>query len=214
MPRPYPFDRLRKLRRPQAVELSRWARAAPLAALIRRGAEARGWLGAPLELRLGSLVRWSDEAPPHPGAYALLDGVRPAGMHLGPRIAAAIVERTLGSGAEAVAARGPLGEVERGVLAYALGRWLGEGEHAIGAVFAHAPALAEAVGPRMVWPFELSLGEVSDRGALWLPEPVGVGEALPRSAPGWLPIGVWLEAGEATLAAEEVASLRPRDVIV
>ncbi|MBX3275506.1 MAG: type III secretion system cytoplasmic ring protein SctQ [Sandaracinaceae bacterium] len=213
--RPFPYDRLRRMTKAQAVELARWARAAPIAALVRRGREARGWLGAPLELRLGAAVSWADaEVPASEGAYALLEGVRPAGLVLAPRVACAIVERALGAGAEAVGARGPLGEVERGVLAYALARWLGEGAYSVGAVFAHAPALVEAVGPRLVWPLELAIGDVTGRGALWLPEPAGVGVAPPRAAAAWLPLRCVVDAGEATLPAAEIAALRAGDVLV
>ncbi len=214
MLRPFPYDRLRRLTRARAVQLSRWARSAPIAALVRHGAEARGWLGAPLSLRLDPMVEWRDDAPASAGAYALLEGVRPVGLFLGPRVANAIVERTLGAGADATHARGPLGEVERGVLAYALARWLGEGDLHVGAVFAHAPALVEAVGPRLVWPLEITLGEVRDRAALWLPEPVGVAERPPRTAPASLPVRLWVDAGEATLPASEIAALRPGDVVL
>lgn len=212
--RPYPYDRLRRLTRARAVELSRWARSAPIAALVGRGRDARGWLGAPLELTLGAAVEWTDGAPEREGAYALLEGVRPAGLVLGPRIASAIVERALGAGAEAIGARGPLDEVERGVLAYAIARWIGEGALSLGAVFAYAPALVEAVGPRLVWPFELTLGDARGRGALWLPEPVGVADAPARPAPSWAPVSLSVVAGEATLPAAELAALRPGDAIL
>ena len=78
--RPFPHDRLRRLSRDEAVQLSRWARSAPLAALIRRGREARGWLGAPIELSFEAAIAGAREAAPKEGVYALLDGVRPAGM--------------------------------------------------------------------------------------------------------------------------------------
>ena len=212
--RAYPVERLRKMTRAEAVQLSRWARSAPLAALERRGRQARGWLGAPLELRLGTAVQWSDEAPASEGAYVLLEGLRPAGLFLGPRIASAIVARSLGAGIETIGGRGPLGAIEAGVLAYAVARWLGEGPFSVGAVFGYAPALVEAVGPRLTWPFELSLGEARGRGALWLPDSVGIRASPPAAAPGWLPVTLLAEAGRATLSAAEIADFAPGDVLI
>lgn len=211
--RPYPVDRLRRLTRERAEALTRWARSAPIAALVSRGRDAKPWLGAPLEVTLDAAVEWTDDAPPGEGAWVLLDGPRPAGLALSAEIASALVERTLGA-EEAIGARGPMGEVERGVLAYAIARWLGPGPWAVAAVFTRSPALVEALGPRMVWPIALTLGEARGRGALWLPEPRGVAPAPSREPPPWLPIVLRADAGRATLPTSEVVALEVGDVVI
>ncbi|GAB5542486.1 MAG: hypothetical protein SangKO_022460 [Sandaracinaceae bacterium] len=215
--RPYPFERLPRLSREDVERLGRWSRAAPWRALSEGAGRAREMLGQPVTIRVGS---------PEPGrALPAVDAARPTllwsgaseiGMTLDPTLAAAIVELTLGGAiAEHDAATGPLGELERGVLAYAFGRWLAPSPWRLADVFAHPAALHALMDAPIRWSAEIAIGPLEGRADLWLPR-----DAAPttrRSPPAWsrdLPIALVLDAGDATLTARDLAALRPGDVLV
>lgn len=226
--RPYPFDRLRRFGRREARTLTAWARATPLAALSRGGEAAASWLGAPIVLRPGGPERGAEPPPDAavPSALLLRGDGAPVGLLIDPTVAAALIERTLGGEGDVPAAAGPLGELERGVLAYALGRWLAAADIGwrVAAVFAHPAAALEACGEgpaeargeaRVRWPLELLVGETRGPASLWLPaRPEG---AVARRAPEWarrLPVAISAVAGHAVLPARELATLRNGDVIL
>ena len=110
--------------------------------------------------------------------------------------------------------RGPLGDVERGVLAYALARWLGPGPLVVAAVVTTEAALREAVPAGLEWPLELRLGALRGAGELWLPEVAELAPAPRRPLPAWFPLEASVVAGLATLEAAELARLEPGDAIV
>lgn len=211
--RPYPIDRLRRFSREQARELTAWARSAPIGALVTRGRDARGWLGAPVDVKLGSPVEHTADAH-RDGAFCLLEGEPRAGLWLDPGFAAALVERALGGEEPAQATRGPMSDVERGVLAYALARWLGPGPWSVAAVLTSEPPLLEAVAPRIRWPLELSLGTARGRGELLLARRPGLGAPPRHTLPHWIPVEASVVAGFATLTVSDVAGLRVGDAII
>ncbi len=82
----YPVERLRRIPPERARDLTRWARSAPIGALMRGADAARGWLGAPIDVRLGVCVRW-DESSVERGSFVLLEGGDDRlGLWLEPRI--------------------------------------------------------------------------------------------------------------------------------
>ena len=210
---PYPIEQLRRLTRERAREISDWARSGPIGGLATGGRGARDWLGTPIDVSLGPVREW-DGGGLLEGAFVLLEGEPRAGLWLDPAIAGALVERTLGGEEDACPTLGPMGEVERGVLAYAVARWLGSGAWSVGTVLTSGPPLIEAVRPRARWSLALSLGVARGRGELWLGASDGLAPAPRRTPPGWLPIEVWIDGGRATLSAAEIAALGVGDVVI
>jgi flagellar motor switch/type III secretory pathway protein FliN len=189
-----------------------------LARLIETGRASASWLGAPIELA----VRPSPSpAPipdaPWPSAVLETDGAL-VGLTIDPRVAAAIVDRTLGGdGTDRDPAAGPWGELERGVLAYAIGRWLGP-PWSLRAVFAYPAAMIEAWGaePRPSLGLDVTVGVARGRAELWIPEH-GSGPASLRDLPSWtgdLPLVLRATVGDATLDARELARLGVGDVVL
>lgn len=164
----------------------------------------------PIGLRLEEPTEWSAPPPNARGVYVLLEGSSVAGLRLGPALACALVDRTLGGDGDG--AMGALGSVERGVLAYAVARWLAETGWKVAAIFGHAPALIAALGsPSLRWPITAELGAVEDIAELWL---TGPAPAAPPVVPSDLPITARVRVGRARLAAHEVAGLAPHDVLL
>ena len=220
-PRPHPFDRLPRVSRADASRATAWARSAQLARLIASGQACATWLGAPIELdvRPAGLAAPLPDAP-WPSAVLEHDGAI-VGLTLEPRVAAAIVDRTLGGdGAAHDPAAGPWGELERGVLAYAMGRWLG-GSWSLRAVFAHPAAMIEAWGaePRPCLGLEVTVGAARGRAELWIPHHAPRRASAPalRELPSWareLPLVLSATVGHATLEARELARLRVGDAVL
>jgi len=215
--RPYPFDRLPSLTRGDVERLGRWARAAPWGALSAGRERARELLGHPVSVQ--------PRAPERQRPLPPLDAARPTlvwtgeaeiGLTLDPTLAAAIVELTLGgSVAAADIAAGPLGELERGVLSYAFGRWLAGSPWQVADAFAHPAALHALLVDPIRWPAEIAIGPLRGEAALWLPPDAA--PPRPRALPHWateLPVELVLDAGDATLTARELHALRPGDVLV
>lgn len=218
--RGFPFDRLPRLSRADADARGRHARG-PLTALS-RGAEASGeWLGLPVRLEV-------DGAPARPSSTldptlaALLEdaaGTR-AALLLDPAIALLIVERIVGGDVEELV-DAPLSDLECGLLAHAISRWLREGGSRFGvaAVLTSGAALAEALGARdslLRWPLALRIGAARGNAALVIAEHAPVEDA-PVTLPACLaaaPIELAITAGRAELDARTVASLEPGDVVV
>lgn len=150
----------------------------------------------------------------------------PAGLVLDPTTATALLERVLGGDGAVTASAGPFSEVECGVLAYGLARWLTAAPHrwCVATVFAYPAALFESLlgggPPELVqWPMELQIGQARGIATLWLSEPAGQGPvaALSPPLPGWasqLPVVLSAVAGCATLSIHQLSSLRPGDVVL
>lgn len=214
-----PLAALPRLSRREARLLTAWARASPLRPLERGGRAARAWLGVPIAL--SPEAPSVGDSPPTlarlPSALLLRPDGPPAGLVLDATIAAALVDRTLGGEGEVAAAAGPFGDVERGVLAYALARWLGGGHGwRVADVFAHPAAVVEArVEPVVRWPLSIAVGAARGVATLWLHgDPPAPTPATPPETLGELPLAVSAVGGWARLSARELSSLRPGDAIV
>jgi len=217
--RGYPFHRLLRLSRADADALRQNARSGPLAGLLRGAGSTVEWLGAPLSIEVGPAVR----PPPglDPVLAVLLEnaaGVR-AALSLDPTLAHALVERTLGGEDPDIPSLGPLTDVELGVLAYALARWLASGQSCffVATVLTSWTALDEALGPgqRWRWPLEIHLGRMRGSAALLMTESATADP--PVRAPAWatdLPIELAVVVAMAELPARAVAELEPGDVVV
>lgn len=222
--RAYPFDRWPSISREEAARSRTQARGGPLPALARGCQAAADWLGTPLVLTL--------VAPPSIDTLeALLDPVAAVLLHdprgnraalvLDPTLASVLVDRTLGGQGEGLdAVAGPLREIERGVLAYALARWLaGSGSpYVVAAVLTSAIAVREALGPspHEVQRLELQLADARGPAALWSSTSARAPE-LPRRLPTWateLPIPLAVRASTVMLTADELSRLEVGDVVL
>ncbi len=220
--RPYPYERWPRLSRAEVAALSQHARGGPLAALIGGAASASGWLGAEVAIALegGPSPRRAEAGDPRV-AVLLEDaeGARSA-LLVDAVLASVLVDCTLGADADRLdAAAGPLRDVERGVLAYAMGRWIaGRSSHLVAGVVTSAPALEVHLGEADVvrWSLAVRVGGVRGRAALLVPRSLRA-VAPPASVPRWalaLPVEHAVVAGSATLPAREIAALAAGDVIV
>lgn len=191
----------------------RWARALPFARL----AEVP-WLGRTVRVRMG--VPAAAPAPStQPAVGVLLErGASRFAWAWSPALAGLVLERSLG-GETGEPLHGPLGEMERGVLTYAVARWFAQSSTPnaweVAGVFAHAPALHEALGSGAFerWPLTLALGEESFETHLLL----NPGLPAPPASTGTaddLPVTCEVHAGVATLPAGEVRTLAPGDVVL
>lgn len=233
--RPFPRERLPRMSRAEALLLRRCARSLPLGALAGIAADATEWLGAPLELEpLPVQRRGSGELSAHlsdPICAAILetnppaDGARIA-IEIEPRFAAIVVDRVLGGTAEDLPPDpGALGDVERGVLAYAVARALAAsapGSLRLATIVTSPAALAMALGrgPVVCWPARARLGAHVGAIRAWIPQ-AALDHTLATSTPGAhteslgaISTTIVLEAGRASLLARELAELAPGDVIV
>jgi hypothetical protein len=218
----FPFERLARVSRRESEMLRAHARGGPLAALVRGAPAAGRWLGASTHVAVGWPVRAAAGSSLDRLAVLFENaaGAR-AALLLDMPIAGAIIERTIGGGGEALAGEGaPLRHVERGILAYAIARWIAPARtsFAVAAILTTGAALAEALGPRAYvrWPLTVHVGLTSGNAALLVPEDVVPIEA-PRGLPSWaatLPIEVAVEAGSAVLSARTIASLERGDIVV
>lgn len=217
---PYPFDRLPRVPRDELARLRAQARGGPLAALTSGAPDAAAWLGAACTVELRGRPRAHVPLASDPIACVLLDDLRGgrSALVLEPSLASAIVDRTMGGDGGVEPEAGPLREVERGVLAYAIARWIaGRSAFTVAGVVTSAPALAAHVDADAVeWPLAIAVGAVRGGASLVLPR-----ELAPAPArgpwPGWaraLPIELAVEAASALLPAREIASLRTGDVVV
>lgn len=220
--RAYPYDRWPRISRADAAAQRAQARGGPLAALAGGAASAGSWLGAEVRVDLAGPPRAHVAELGDPIVAVLLDeplGAR-AALVLDAAIASAIVDRTVGGdgdGLEAVLA--PLRDVERGVLAYAIARWIaGRSSFVIAAVLTSAPALAAHLGDVELvrWPLAVRIGAARGGASLLVPralEPSTRRVVLPSWA-GSLPIEQIVEAGIAVLSSREIASLERGDVVI
>ncbi len=141
-----------------------------------------------------------------------------AALELDGPTASVLVDRTLGGDGEGLeGASGPLRQIERGVLAYALARWLSDAgsPFRVAAVLTSGAALARALPDTPLrWPMRLRIGTAEGVASLWTQESAPVG---PGRVPSWtrtLPVEVAVVGGVATLSGRDVASLGEGDVLV
>lgn len=231
--RPFPFDRLPRIPRADAISLRRAARRLPLGAVLRAAESAHSWLGAPLAIEALPLERCPRGELAlclgDPLCAAILEPASPIGarvaLEIEPRLASILIDRVLGgSGDDAPLAPGALGDVERGVLAYAVARLLAHTQGALRVVsivttpaaFVHA--LGE--GDALCWPARASVGDAAGIVRAWIP-----GGTLDRAEPSPIPaphaaslaaleVEVTLECGRGSLPARELVGLAPGDVVV
>lgn len=133
-------------------------------------------------------------------------------LELEPRIAAIVIERVLGGDGEGVAPDpGVLGEVERGVLAYAIARVLAAGaagELRLAAVVTSPAALVVWVGDGVLACASARL-RVGDRAGVvraWMPD-----ELVAWARGGRAPQAI--EVGRTAIAAADLAGLAEGDVV-
>lgn len=221
--RPYPYERWPRLSRSEAAERSAQARAGPLAALAGGAASASSWLGADVVVALAGAPSAQPAEVGDPRVAVLFEdgaGARSA-LLLDAVLASVIIDCTVGADPERLdAAAGPLRDVERGVLAYAVGRWIaGRTSHLVAGVVTSAPALEAHLGEAEIarWPLAVRVGAVRGRAALLVPRALREAPAPPASLPRWalaLPIEHAVTAGSATLPARQVRALAAGDVVL
>lgn len=209
----FPFDRLPRMSRAEARARTAWADAGPLRALQAGAGPLGEALGAELRVRTGTGWRRAGSLPAESDRpTALLEGPASVGLTLETELADALLARALGAERGEPTA-GPLRDVERGVLAYVLGRWLAGSPWRVAAVLEGPAPLC--VAPAMIrWPLQIGLGPTSHAADLWLPPlaPPAVRHPGPHAAE--LPIALRVEVGDARLPAGDVGSLAVDDVLV
>ncbi len=223
--RAYPYERWPRLSREHVLQLRAHARAS-LAAPFVHGAKQNGdWLGVQVAITAG-IPALSAPILVHADAIAAVllethDGRR-AALLLSVPLASILVDRALGGDGKGLeAASGPLGELERGVLAYVVARWLSaaDGELRVAAVLTRSPALIEALGDGELvrWPLDIALGAAQRMTAALL----APARPLPRARTAQIPSWAWqietelvLSRGVAFLSARELAELSRGDIVL
>lgn len=227
--RPYPFERWPRAPRSEVALRRRCARALPL----RRLDEATGALASLLGAPVVAGPRRLDVCPPgaladslaEPLVAAILVGAAPRlpalALELSPDLALAAIDGILGGdGAPIGDPNARLSDVERGVLAFGVAHVLQRAASPlrVAAVVTTTAGLAAALGDEgsAAWSVELTLGAVHGVARLWVPEDATLPEPTPPDAAPWgpLPLTLALDAGEATLDAEDLRSLAPGDIVV
>jgi len=227
---PYPFEAWPKVSREEAALVRRCARRLPLAAPGAAVTALREVLGAGVSARtlpLGFVAPGELHASLADPLVAVVLAA-PEGGHvaveLDPRLAACVIDRALGgeAGADVPEPVAPIGDTERGVLAWVAAKAVaacGARAWRAAAVVTSPTALAFAVGDEgaVVWPAEVRLGE--DRGVVraWIGE--GVLGARAVEGPiadrlAALPVTLVVEGARGELTAREVGELREGDVVV
>ena len=136
-------------------------------------------------------------------------------LEFAPELALALLERVVGGEGQPRAATGPLTDVERGILLYAVARTLASTPWRAGAVLTSPLALAAVVGDEgsAAWSATLTCGPTHGVARIWIPDRFELVKAPPRPLRG-LKLDLCLSAGEAELPASELTSLRTGDVVV
>jgi type III secretion system YscQ/HrcQ family protein len=232
--RAFPWKSLPRLRRDDAALVRACARRLPLAA---PGAAADA---------LGDLLG------AHPKVTTMPIGVVPAGsmteslgdpivaillahpegpsrarvaVELDPRLAGCIVDRALGgtAGDDVPEPSGPLGDVERGVLAFVAARAVarsGQRPWRVLSVVTTASAMVAALHDEgaVVWPVAVTLGADSGVARAWVPRAALASTAEDGARPpawiGKLAVTVVAHGARGVLSADDLDALRPGDVVV
>lgn len=146
-------------------------------------------------------------------------------VELDPRLAACLLDRALGgtAGDDVPEPSGPLGDIERGVLAFVAGRAVarsGQRPWRVLSVVTTASAVIAALHDEgaVVWPVSVTLGDDSGVARAWIPRQAlaSTAEDGPR-APAWigkLAVTMIAHGARGTLTADDVDALRPGDVVV
>ena len=232
----FPFSRLPALSRSACAELRRAARRLPLDAPEAAIAQLTSLLGAPLVFEPAPL----EVCPPGALAACVSDPLVAVILETGvdlraprlaveidARLAACLVDRALGgeAGPSIVPPHHPLSDVACGVLGYVAARALGAcapaGALRVRAVITSPAALGQAVGDAgsLVWPARVTLGEDVGVVRAWIPDaslvpPLNEHRRVASTRLASLCVTLALEAGDASLRPDELASLGHGDVVV
>jgi type III secretion system YscQ/HrcQ family protein len=231
-PRPFPFERLKRVSRSRLFGLRRVARCLGSPGTI--AAEATALLGASVVVERAPL----EHCPPGRLGSAVLDplvavvlshesgtSTRLVALELEPRLAASVIDRALGGtgGVDVPSVVVPLTDVERGALAYVAARLaapLGLSFVVRGVVTSPA-ALMGVLGDdgSAVQPARVEVGEDVGFARLWLPDSAldtlmlgetrGATEALRR-----VPVTIVLDAAWGELSTDELEALHVGDVVL
>lgn len=226
-PRPFPWDRLPRLTRPQVALLDRvsgWL--AGRAVWACKGLEPA--LGAPLEIAARELGAGACRAPGEASQLVRLEHVgtrAQAVLEVDAPVALELVWLCLSGSVDAsMAAPRPLDRVEQGVLLYLAARalwslWGPECPFRVAGPGGEADLRAlERDGDSVAVHLELRAGAA--RGHAWLHLPPALGRAalsaaaprrLHAAAAGLVPTAVHVVAGRARLSAAQLANLGPGD---
>ncbi len=230
---PYPFERFPLVSREEVVRTRRLVRALGLWRPEVAERLAVRLLGAPLRVRTGA----PEVVDGLRASAALVDPMVAAVLvapergervlcEVHPRLAGVLFDRALGgeASADTVELFGPLGDAERGVLAYVAARLLaaaGGGDWRLAAVLTEAEAaraLFDEEGEALVWSLDVRLGDLRAGARCWLLGGARAGEARlgGEALVRWrrLPLEAAIVAGQAALGGAELAELRPGDVLV
>ena len=232
--RPFPWKSLPRLRRDDAALSRACARRLPLAA----PAAAAETLADLLGVRPDVTTMPIGVVPEGSMAESLGDPIvalvlaHPEGpsrarvaVELDPRLAACIVDRALGgnAGDEVPEPSGPVGDVERGVLAFVAGRAVarsGQRPWRVVSVVTTASALIAALHDEgaVVWPVGISLGTDSGVARAWIPRAALASTAEDGArVPAWVgkvAVTVVAHGARGVFRADELDALRPGDVVV
>jgi type III secretion system YscQ/HrcQ family protein len=230
---PYPFERWPRLRSEDVVRLRRVARAVPSGSLDAMCATLGELLGAQVSLTTGPIYACEAGALAESLAEPLVAIVlrppgpeRPLVVELAPELALVLVDRLLGGdGSQVGEAIGGLTELECGVVAYAAARVLGVARRpwTVAGVLTTRLAVLGTLGDEgsATWTAELHAGD-EDGGPtrhspvrVWIPDATrwddGAGSQVGFSK---LPLELVVDGGEVTLAAAELLTLKPEDVLL
>lgn len=219
---PFPFERLPRVAREDAVALRRVARALPSdhAAMRER---LGGLLGGAVALTPDVLHR----CPPgelhrslgEPLVAVVLEGASPAAriaVELAPGLAEWIVLRTLGGEAEGTHGQAPLRELERGVLAWASAHVLGPSTWFVRDVVTSASALQDVIGDEgsVVWSAWLRVDQRAGVVRVWVADGAPLTPSPSTTTRPWLSLELRLLVDVVTSTADELATLALGDVVL
>jgi type III secretion system YscQ/HrcQ family protein len=148
-------------------------------------------------------------------------------VEIAPDLAGRLVDRLLGGSGDTPlppVATEPMGDIERGALAYLCSEILDDAtspaEWQVGAILTSDVACAAALGagPFWVWPATLEVGRHAGVARVWVPEPwleaLGGGRARAPQVLLAALVEMSLTHGQATVTTSELRSLRPGDVVL
>ena len=232
---PYPFERWPRLRPEDVVRLRRVARAVPSGSLDAMCATLGELIGADVTLTPGPIYTCEPGALAESLAEPLVAIVlrppgpeRPLVVELSPALALALVDRLLGGdGSQVGDAIGGLTELECGVVAYAAARVLGAARRAwtVAGVITTRLAVLGTLGDEgsATWTAELEVRLRDDDGMptrrspvrVWIPDATRWDDGAAATARfPTLPLELVVDGGEVTLAAAELLTLEPADVLL
>lgn len=219
MPAPYPWDRLERVEKRFVPLIARAARRVPplaisdlgerLSAIFGETSMAGNWLHVCAPGRLAESL-----SDPLVGVVLVGPAQQKLVLELAPDLALAWIDVLLGAELVPPTASGPLSDVERGVVLYAATRLLdGLSWRAAAVVTSPLPVVAALRDEgSAVWSTQMRVGVTTGVARVWIPDRVPA-ETTPPNLKR-LRLTVCADAGAAELGAEDLASLRPGDVVV